>query len=146
MNRPVSLLFAAFMCMAFRVSADKDKPVTMKELPSTAQQFIKKHFPNKSISFAKMEIDHFVKTYEVIFTDGSSVDFDRSGNWTSVDCKFTQVPSGIVPEKIKQYLVMRFKNPRILEIDRNSHSYEVTLDNDLELVFDLKFNFIKIDH
>ncbi len=141
----VFFLLAILAITVTTASADNDKPITIDQLPATAKQFINSYFSNVKVSYAKMETDLFDKSYEVIFTDGNKVEFNKKGEWTDVDCKFTQIPEGIVPQKIKDYVVTHHKDVKIVEIDRDRRDYEVKLSSGLELKFDKKFNLIEID-
>ena len=78
-------------------------------MPQKAQQFIKQHFAGSNIAMAKVESDFLQKSYDVIFTDGNKVEFDKKGNWTEVNCKFSVVPQGIIPllSKNIQPLIIR---------------------------------------
>lgn len=51
---------------------------------------------------AKMETDWFDKSYDVIFTNGDKLEFDKKGVWTEVNCKYSAVPVAVVPEAIKK--------------------------------------------
>lgn len=125
--------------------ADDDKPISIDQLPAAASQFIASHFSGIKVSYAKMEKEFFDKSYEVIFTAGSKVEFDGKGEWKEVNCQFTQVPEGIIPQQIKGYVADNFRDAKIVEIERGRRDYEVKLNNRLELKFDLKFNLIDID-
>ena len=81
-----------------------DRPISVSELPEKAQQFIRQHFPNEKVSFAKMERELFDTTYEVIFTSSSKVEFLKNGDWKEVDCKYSTVPAAIIPQQIAQYV------------------------------------------
>ena len=59
------------------VWADDDKPIQVNQLPQTAQTFIKTHFPDNKVAMAKMETDWFDKSYDVIFTNGDKLEFDK---------------------------------------------------------------------
>ena len=69
-------------------------------MPQQAQQFIKQHFADSKVALAKMESDFFYKSYEVIFTNGDKVEFDNKGNWEEVNCKYSSVPTAIIPAAI----------------------------------------------
>ena len=84
--------------------ADNDKPITVTQLPQTAQQFIKTHFPKEKVAFAKLERDFLETTYEVLFTNSTKVEFYKDGEWKEVDCKYSTVPAKIVPAQIAQYV------------------------------------------
>ena len=82
----------------------------------------------------------------VIFTDGNKVEFDKKGNWTEVNCKFSVVPQGIIPAPIQKYVTTNYADAKILKIERDKADYEVKLSNGWELKFDSKFNLIDIDN
>ena len=126
--------------------ADNDKPIQINQMPATAQQFIKQHFSGQKVAMAKVESDFFDKSYEVIFTSGNKIDFDKKGNWKEVNCKFSFVPNAIIPVAIQNYVKTNYPETKILKIDKDKKDYEVTLSNRIELKFDLKFNLIDIDN
>lgn len=92
MKKLLILAAAVFALGTSTVSADNDRPISVSELPEKAQQFIRQHFPNEKVSFAKMERELFDTTYEVIFTSSSKVEFLKNGDWKEVDCKYSTVP------------------------------------------------------
>lgn len=126
--------------------ADDDKPIQVTQMPQTAQQFIKQHFADSKVALAKMESDFLYKSYEVIFTNGNKVEFDKKGSWTEVDCKYGAVPVAVVPVAIQNYVKSNYPETTILKIERDKKDYEVKLSNRIELKFDLKFNLIDIDN
>ncbi len=142
----IIFLLAGLTMMATSAFADNDKPITVEQLPTAAKQFIQNYFPNTKVSSAKMETEMSGKNYEVVFADGSKVEFDGKGEWKDVECKSSQVPGGIVPQKIKDYVSANYKDAKIVEIDRDKRNYEIKLNSGLELKFDSKFNLIKTDH
>lgn len=144
MKRIILSLVALVMGVG-TVFAANDKPITVDRLPATAKQFISAYFSETNVSYAKMETELFDKNYEVVFTNGNKVEFDKKGEWKDVDCKFTQVPDGIIPQQIKNYIAANYGETKIVEIDRNSRKYEIKLSNGLELTFDSKFNLTEID-
>ena len=140
MKKLLILAAAVFALGTSTVSADNDRPISVSELPEKAQQFIRQHFPNEKVSFAKMERELFDTTYEVIFTSSSKVEFLKNG-----DCKYSTVPAAIIPQQIAQYVSQYYPDTSVVQIDRDKRDYEVKLTNGLELTFDLKFNLIDID-
>ena len=138
----------ALVCLVtFQVSAfaDNDKPISMSQLPATAQQIIKKHFSGKKVALAKMETGLFEKSYDVVFNNGEKVEFDRKGNWTEIDCKMSSVPAALIPAKIKQYVKSTYPGAKIIQIEVDASEYEVKLSNRLEVTFNKSFQVIDID-
>lgn len=125
--------------------ADNDKPINMTQLPTTAQQTIKKYFGNKKVALAKQESGLFEKSYDVVFNNGERVEFDRKGNWTEIDCKASAVPAGLIPAKISQYVKTTYPGAKIVQIEKDDSQYEVKLSNRLEITFNKNFQVVDID-
>ena len=140
-------LFALFIGLAAlqTVACADDKPIALKDLPAAAQQFLQQYFPDVKATYAKVDNDLWGKNYDVLMADGSSVEFDKNGNWTDVSCKASQVPAAVIPQAIRNHVAQQHPDQRIVSIDRDSKDYEVKLSNGVELKFDLKFNLIGFD-
>ena len=144
--KKIALLFISLFVISQIARADNDKPIQVSEMPQAAQQFIKSHFPNSSIAVAKVETDFFAKSYDVIFTNGDKVEFDKSGKWTNVDCEYSQVPLAVIPTQIKSYVSKQYPNAKVLKIELTDRKgYEVELNNGIEIKFDKNFKVIEID-
>lgn len=142
------ILFALVAFVLFGVSsasADNDKVINKSELPAQAQKFINEHFANIKLSYAKLERDFLERSYEVVLTDGTKLEFSSKGTWLDVDCKYGEVPAAIVPELIKKYISDNYPGERVLKIERDRSNYEVKLSNRLELTFNKDFRIVDID-
>lgn len=144
MKRLMTLTFCLFLLTNI-TKADNDKPVTLQELPQKAQEFIKQVFPKKEISYAKLEKDLWEKKYDVVFTNGEKVEFNKNGEWEEVDCKFSVVPNNIIPQPIQELLSKQYPQAKVLKIERDSKGYEVKLSNRLEIKFNQNFQIVDID-
>ena len=102
-------------------------------------------FKDSKVAMAKQETDLFYKSFDVIFTSGDKLEFDKSGDWTEVKCIKNGVPSQIVPKEIIDYVNTNYPNEKILQIERNSREYEIKLSNRWEIKFDKQFRVIDID-
>lgn len=125
--------------------ADNDKPIAVTQLPAKAQQFIKTHFSKEKVALAKLEQEIFETRYEVVFTSGSKVEFLKDGEWKEIDCKYSTVPTAVIPAQIAQYVSQNYPDTKVVQIDRDKRDYEVKITNGLELTFDKQFNLIDID-
>lgn len=124
--------------------ASDDRPIEVSQLPAAAQQFIKTHFQGVEVSYAKEDSEYFSKSYDVVFVNGNKVEFAKDGMWKDVDCKYSEVPAGIVPAKIREYVAKHHAGQKIVSIDRDKRDYEIELGNGIDLKFDMKFNVISI--
>lgn len=140
----VALLACTFaICLC--VKAGNDKIITLSQLPSAAQQIVKKDFAGKSVALVKMESGLVGRSYEVIFNDGDNIEFDRNGGWTEISCKSSQVPARLVPSAIRNYVKGNYPNAAIKSIEKDRGEYEVKLSNRLEITFNKNFQVIDID-
>ena len=145
MKKIIVIIIAVFSLGVITAKADNDRVIAKENLPVKAQQFINVHFAGNKVSYVKEERDFFERSYEIVFADGSKVEFGRSGDWVDVDCRYTSVPSAIVPDAIKAYVKEHFPEVQITEIERKRSNYEVKLSNKLELVFDKNLKIKGID-
>ena len=105
---------------------------------------IKKYFGDRKVAFAKEESD-FRKSYEIAFKNGDKIEFDRKGEWTDIDCKYSAVPTGIIPAPIAKYVADNYPDNKIVQIERDTRSTEVKLDNRMEIKFDKQHRVIEMD-
>lgn len=144
--KKIVFLFISLFAMNFVALAGNDKPIQVSEMPKAAQLFIKNHFADLSVAMAKVETDFLDKNYDVVFTNGNKVEFDKKGNWTNVDCEHTQVPVAILPEAIRQYVTQNYPDAKVLKIEvTDRKGYDVELSNGFELEFDKRMNVIDVD-
>lgn len=145
MKKFVFLVVSVFV-VNFTAWAGNDKPIQVSEMPKAAQQFIQSHFANQSVAMAKVEMEFMNKSYDVIFTNGDKVEFDKKGKWTSVDCEHTQVPQAVLPMAIQKYLGQHYPEAKVLKIETTDRKgYDVDLNNGFELKFDKRFNVVELD-
>ena len=144
--KKLAFLIVCLFTLNMTVWAGNDKPIQVTEMPKAAQEFIKSHFANQSVAVAKVETEFMDKSYDVIFTNGDKVEFDKKGKWTNVDCKHTQVPVAIIPNAIQQYVGQHYPDAKVVQIELTDRKgYDVDLNNGFDLEFDKKFRVVDID-
>lgn len=132
----------AFTCVAF---ADNDRAVSFDRLPEKARDFISVNFPGEKLAYAKQERDFLEVNYEVVMVSGVKLEFDRRGEWTSIECRYSTISKKLIPEPIRDYVDEAYKGAEYREISRDRREYEVKLTYGLELTFDRYFNLMGID-
>lgn len=123
----------------------KDSIITADRLPDAARSFINEYFAENTISYIKKDRGLANISYEVVLQDGTEIEFDKSGNWDSIDCKRNAVPAGLVPDAISEYVQVNFPGQLIVKIDREAFGYDIELSSDLELKFDKNGKMLEID-
>lgn len=139
------LAIVSLFMLSMTALAENDKPITKNQLPKTAQQIINKNFADKKIAMMTTEPGFLDKSYDVVFADGDKIEFDRKGQWTSISCPQTLVPTVLIPLQIANYLKETYPNEKVKKIERDNKQYEVELTNRLEITFNNKFQVIEID-
>lgn len=133
----VVVMFGITSCYAFdKYSLDRN------DLPDAAQKFLTEYFPKAKVSMVKTDKHLLKKTdYDVKLVNGTKVEFNNAGKWTSVDCKTREVPEGIIPKTIRTYIKKNFPEVKIVKIEKTTTKYEVGLSDDVELTFNLLGQF-----
>ena len=127
------------------VSADNDRPITFEQLPKEAQTFIKKNFAESNITLVKEDPGVLGSEYDVLFGDGTKIEFNARGEWEQIKRRGKPLPEGIVPQSIVDYAHTHYPEAFITGVERDSRDYEVKLNTGIELTFDTQFNCIEID-
>ena len=122
-----------------------DRPIPVEQLPAAAKDFVKQHFPENAIVYAKIDIEGQKTEYEARLNDGSKVEFDEKGTWTQVECHSKAVPTVLVPKAIANYVQSKFPDIAITKISQKWYGYELELLSDLDLRFDKDGAFIGYD-
>lgn len=143
--KKMMLTLACVFSFVACIKADNYQPITRAQLPSKAQTFLSTYFADAKTSLLRRELDVMELNYDVIFTDGSKVEFDHRGYWTEVDCVNHQLPEGIVPTEITNYINAHYPGAQVVKIERDHREFEVTLSNRVELTFNKKLQLIDID-
>lgn len=125
--------------------ADVDRPIGFDGLPAEAKQFISEYFPGREVTFATVDGHMLGRSYEVIFSNGDTVEFDDRGAWTEVVCREGGVPAGIIPRPIAEYVGRNYPDAVIVEINRSRNQYDVELSNGWDIEFDRNFNVTDLD-
>ena len=146
MKKIIIIALAVFSLGIITAKADNDRLIAKENLPKKAQQFIDSNFKNSKITYVKDESYFLEKSYEVLFADGTKVEFNRKGEWKEIDCRRSSIPATIVPAKILEYVNSNYQDVRLLQSERDRVDYEIKLSNQLEITFDKKFNIIDIDN
>jgi len=143
----ISLFIVCLLAMTTYVMADNDRITRdVSELPVESRQFISSHFAQADISHIKIEKNLLgIKNYDVILTDGTNIEFNRSGEWTDIDRNSASIPSALIPTAIMSYVNANFAGKQIISIEKETRECSVKLDNGIELTFNNSGKLIEID-
>jgi len=147
MKTKLNLTACLLVGLTFGFSANAQKTVITKTaLPANAQAFLKTHFTAQEPISILQDKETFSTDYKVQFANNIEVEFDGKGNWEEVDGNHQAIPVTVLPKAIASYLKTNFANTTVTKIDKGTWGYEVDLSNNLELEFNSKGNFLRIDN
>lgn len=144
MIRILSVALLAVIAWQAPLIADNDKPITVNQLPAKAQQVIKSNFAGKKVAVVVQD-GVISKSYDVMFTNGEKLEFDRNGEWKELDCRRSAVPAGLIPAAIKTYVNQNYADAKVVQIEKDRSEYEVKLSTGVEITFNKSFQAIDID-
>lgn len=139
------VLAAAFVLPATAGYYRHYRFIQFEELPTQAQEFTKQHFDVSQISRIKTGRNNGYTYYNVQFNDDLKIDFDGNGQWKEIKSEDGSIPVNAIPEKIRAYITQHHLGVQMEQIKRKNNKYEVELINDVEIIFDRQFNFLKYD-
>lgn len=141
------LVILAAIVLTVGTAAARDKVYRSADiLPEKAQKDLKANFPKQTVNLVKVDSKLIGgKEYEVILDNGSEIEYNKDGDWTSVDCGHRAVPGSYILKEISTYVAKNYKGMKIVKIDKDSNDYEVELSNGLELKFDRSGKFLRLD-
>lgn len=143
----IGIILIGLALMTNMACADNDKVTNnINELPQVSRNFLNNYFNGNQVSHIKIDKDLFlVDSYDVILTDGTSVEFNRDGEWKEVKSFQQNIPDTLIPAEIRQYVSQNYPGQKIMTVERGKRKVSVDLANGLELKFDLNGNLIDID-
>ncbi|HBG41497.1 MAG TPA: hypothetical protein DDW85_08800 [Porphyromonadaceae bacterium] len=140
----VSLL--AVLGLVFQSCDDKndEKNIQFADLPSVSKTLVNTHFADKKVASVMKDNEFMDKSYTVFFTDGTKVEFEKNGEWDSVESP-EGVPSSIIPSKIRAYVTENYPDEKVITIERDQSDkeIEVELSNRFDLIFDATTHELK---
>ena len=114
-------------------------------LPKQAKDFLESNFPKDRCLCAERKHDDALIEYEVQLVGGTKLEFTSSGEWKKIDCGYSFVPSGIVPQTISSDVKSRCPNGHICKIERAHGGYKVKAGSGPELIYAADGTFIRTD-
>lgn len=112
--------------------------INREELPEAAQEMLSKYFPKAKIGMIKVDKHLLKKTdYDVKLVNGTKIEFNNSGKWTSVNCGTRALPDNLVPKTITKYISKNFDDVKTVSIKKTSSHYEIGLSDGVLLKFNL---------
>jgi hypothetical protein len=135
---------AAAALLGLQSCEKNDKLIGESKLPSAAQTFLQENFPSEAILSVVKDYDDGTHTYKVSLSDGTYIEFKKNGEWKEIENRTSGIPESAIPAKIMEYINVNYPDNFIIDIEHDRH-YDVELDSGLDLDFNSKGEFLRID-
>ena len=102
--------------------------INRDDLPEAAREMLDEHFPKAKVSMVKTDKHLLKKTdYDVKLVDGTKIEFNNKGAWTSVDCGKKAVPATLLKKNMTKHVDKKHPGAKIVSVRKKVAAYEVTL-------------------
>ncbi|GHT79854.1 hypothetical protein FACS189467_0340 [Bacteroidia bacterium] len=127
--------------------ADIKTPISTNELSVEIKGYVSTHFPEQKIIQAIQERDNLRTSFEVLLDNHIEVTFNKNGQVREVESKVRgqALPNSVIPAPILTYVQDKFPVAVITTWELDGRRQKVELSTDLDLEFDLRGNFLRID-
>lgn len=127
-----------------------DKEISVGDLPAAIRDFISTYFPGTNIEEAEKENNG---NFEIELSNDVEIIFDADGNFLgraddddNDDIDDEDIEISELPQAILDYIASNYPENTIIEAEiENDSTYEVTLNNGVELKFDAAGNFLEAE-
>lgn len=140
----LSLILTVILALSM-FSCEKEKLLSLEEIPSEIIVYVETHFPDHEIIRAVKEKEGKKKSYELTLSEGVKLEFNNKKKITEIEAN-SKLPDSVIPGKILNYVETNYPNNVILKWELEGKSKQkIELNNGLELEFTLDGSFIGID-
>ena len=73
------------------------------------------------------------------------MELNRAGKLTKIDCGCSAVSEALIPEAVRSYVAKTFPNTFITEWGKDDRRWKAELNNGIDLEFNNKYEFLRID-
>lgn len=124
--------------------ADDEQLIAGSELPAEIKHYLHAHFPDLPILQATVDKELLSKSYEVILKGNINLEFDSDNQIEDLSGS-GPLPDSAIPAPVLAYVKKHYPKNQITDWERDDNKQKIELDNDLELEFNAKGDFLKID-
>ena len=137
----MALLLGLFCLTA---GAKGKQPIAIEKLPRAVKAAAMQHYTPDQILFITMEKQVGKDEYEFSLADGTKVEFYENGQLHKIKSQ-QGVPDAFIPDNMLQYIKATFPNSIVTEYKNDRMMKKIEINNDVDLVFNRRGKFLRID-
>ena len=120
-------VFIPFCFVAMTAFACDATQMTLSDVPSSVQIFLKEYFSEFEVEFVRGENSEF----EVFLKNGTKIFFDKRGRWKAIKSS-AALPFELLPHMAREVIKSHYQNMEVVEINRDRNGFEIVLQNHSE--------------
>ncbi len=122
----------------------QDRYLSANQYPEPIKTYVAKHFPKLKINSLKEDRERNKIAYELKLSDSTEIKFDKSYQVKEIE-SHKALPKSVLPLALKKYVTTNYPSHTIVAWEKERSKQKLELKPKVELVFDLKGNFLRID-
>lgn len=143
-NSFIKTIFAS-VTLFLTIGCEKEIITPSDDLPVEISTYLTIHFPKNTIVQVIKDLDGLTKTCDILLSENISLEFNRKKEVIAID-GVTQLPNSVIPEKILQYVNINYPTQFITDWELDIDNQQIELNNGLDLEFNKKGDFLRIDN
>jgi hypothetical protein len=138
------IIIITVLAIAF-TSCEKETVLGEDIFPNEITTYANNHFPENKIIQIVKDVDEFELTYDVILEGSINLEFSRKKEISSIE-GISKLPDSVIPETLLKYAKNNYSEQYIVEWSLDDRDQEIKLNNGIELKFNKKGEFLRIDN
>ena len=136
------IFFMTLSCLT--AFAKGKKPVPYEKVPQVVQTEFQKNFTPDQVQYVTFEKVLGQKLYTFVLAEGTKIKYNHKAVLRKVENK-DGILTTLVPEKIMTYAKATFPKATITEYVCDKSRKEIELNNNIELIFNKRGKFLRIE-
>ena len=138
------LLIFFMALMSLTAFAKGKQPIAFDKVPQPVQTELQKYFTQDQVQYATFEKALGQKLYTFVLEDGTKIRYNHKAVLRKIENK-NGILTTLVPEKIMEYAKATFPKATITEYVCDKSRKEIELNNNMELIFNKRCKFLRIE-
>lgn len=138
------LLIFFMALMSLTAFAKGKQPIAFDKVPQPVQTELQKYFTQDQVQYATFEKALGQKLYTFVLEDGTKIKYNHKAVLRKIENK-NGILTTLVPEKIMEYANATFPKATITEYVCDKSRKEIELNNNMELIFNKRCKFLRIE-
>ena len=138
------LLIFFMALMSLTAFAKGKQPIAFDKVPQPVQTELQKYFTQDQVQYATFEKALGQKLYTFGLEDGTKIRYNHKAVLRKIENK-NGILTTLVPEKIMEYANATFPKATITEYVCDKSRKEIELNNNMELIFNKRCKFLRIE-